>query len=43
MVPAEELEKRKAEMPLKANKELKGYLKRYSMSVSSADKGAAIY
>jgi len=43
MVPAEELEKRKAEMPLKANKELKGYLKRYSMSVSSADKGAVIY
>ncbi len=40
-VSAEELEKRKAEMPLK-KKEVSGYLKRYASQVSSADKGAII-
>ena len=40
-VSAEELAKRKAEMPLK-KKEVSGYLKRYAMQVSSADKGAII-
>ncbi len=40
-ISAEELEKRKAEMPLK-KKEVSGYLKRYAAQVSSADKGAII-
>ena len=40
-VSDEELEKRKAEMPLK-KKEVSGYLKRYAAQVSSADKGAII-
>ena len=40
-VSAEELEKRKQEMPLK-KKEVSGYLKRYAAQVSSADKGAII-
>ena len=40
-VSAEELAKRKAEMPLK-KKEVSGYLKRYAAQVSSADKGAII-
>ena len=40
-VSPEELEKRKAEMPLK-RKEVSGYLKRYAEQVSSADKGAII-
>ena len=40
-VSAEELEKRKQEMPLK-RKEVSGYLKRYAAQVSSADKGAII-
>ena len=40
-VSAEELAKRKAEMPLK-KKEVSGYLKRYAEQVSSADKGAII-
>jgi dihydroxyacid dehydratase/phosphogluconate dehydratase len=40
-VSAEELAKRKAEMPLK-KKEVSGYLKRYASQVSSADKGAII-
>ena len=38
-VDEEELAKRKAEMPIK-KKEVSGYLKRYAMQVSSADKGA---
>lgn len=36
-----EIQKRKAEMPI-LKKEVKGYLKRYSEMVSSADKGAII-
>ncbi len=40
-VSDEEIEKRKAEMPLK-KKEVSGYLKRYASMVSSADKGAII-
>ena len=40
-VSAEELAKRKAEMPLK-KKQVSGYLKRYAAQVSSADKGAII-
>ena len=40
-VSEEELEKRKAEMPLK-KKQVSGYLKRYAAQVSSADKGAII-
>ena len=40
-VSDEELEKRKAEMPIK-KKEVSGYLKRYAAQVSSADKGAII-
>ena len=40
-VSDEEIEKRKAEMPLK-KKEVSGYLKRYAAQVSSADKGAII-
>jgi dihydroxy-acid dehydratase len=38
----EELEERKKTMPLLEKPELTGYLKRYSKSVSSADKGAII-
>ena len=38
----EELEKRKAEEPIKVKKDLTGYLKRYSKMVSSADRGAII-
>lgn len=41
-VSEEELEKRKAEMPLKVKTDIKGYLKKYARSVSSADKGAVI-
>ena len=37
-----ELEKRKAEMPIKKKEGIKGYLKRYAEQVSSADKGAII-
>ena len=40
-VSDEELQKRKAEMPIK-KKEVSGYLKRYAAQVSSADKGAII-
>ncbi len=40
-VSDEELEKRKAEMPIR-KKEVSGYLKRYAAQVSSADKGAII-
>ena len=40
VVSQDEIEKRKASMPLKKRDELKGYLKRYSKNVSSADKGA---
>ena len=41
-VSDEELEKRKAEMPIKRKENISGYLKRYSAMVSSADKGAII-
>ena len=41
-VSDEELAKRKAEMPIKKKTDIKGYLKRYSQMVSSADKGAII-
>ncbi len=41
-VSDEELEKRKAEMPIKRKTEITGYLKRYAAMVSSADKGAII-
>ena len=37
-----EIERRKAEMPIKKKEGLSGYLKRYSKMVSSADKGAII-
>ncbi len=37
-----EIEKRKAEMPIKHKTEITGYLKRYAAMVSSADKGAII-
>ena len=41
-VSDEELARRKQEMPIKRKENLKGYLKRYSQMVSSADKGAII-
>ncbi len=41
-VSDEELAKRRAEMPIKKNENLSGYLKRYASMVSSADKGAII-
>ncbi len=41
-VPKEELEARRAEMPIKRKTDITGYLKRYSAMVSSADKGAII-
>ncbi len=41
-VSDEEIEKRKEEMPVKVKNDIKGYLKRYSSIVSSADKGAII-
>ena len=41
-VSDEEITKRKAEMPIKVKTDIKGYLKRYSSIVSSADKGAII-
>ena len=40
-ISPEELEKRKAEMPIK-KKQVSGYLKRYAAQVSSADRGAII-
>ena len=41
-VPDEEIEKRKAEMPIKRKEGIKGVLSRYASMVSSADKGAII-
>ena len=41
-ISAEEIEKRKKEMPLKNQDHLKGYLKKYSKLVSSAAKGAVL-
>ena len=42
LVPKEELEARKRSMPRKAADGIRGYLKRYAQSVSSADRGAVI-
>lgn len=42
LVSEEELEKRKANTKIRHKTNLKGYLKRYSKSVSSADKGAIV-
>jgi len=42
LVSAKELEERKKKTPLKKQKNLTGYIKRYAKSVSSADKGAAV-
>ena len=39
---AEELETRKAEMPIRKKTNIKGALARYASMVSSADKGAVI-
>lgn len=41
-VSDEEIEKRRAEMPILEKTDITGYLKRYSKMVSSADKGAII-
>ncbi|NMC56832.1 MAG: dihydroxy-acid dehydratase, partial [Eubacteriaceae bacterium] len=41
-VPQEEIERRRIKGVTRKEKELKGYLKRYSQMVSSADKGAVI-
>ena len=41
-VSDDEIEKRKAEMPIKKKENISGYLKRYAAMVSSADKGAII-
>ena len=41
-VSDEELEARRAEMPIKKKENITGYLKRYAAMVSSADKGAII-
>ncbi|MEE1320049.1 MAG: dihydroxy-acid dehydratase [Acutalibacteraceae bacterium] len=41
-VSDEEIARRKEEMPVKVKTDIKGYLKRYSSIVSSADKGAII-
>lgn len=41
-VSDEELEKRKAEMPILKKDNVKGYLKRYASMVSSADQGAIL-
>ncbi|MFA6731075.1 MAG: dihydroxy-acid dehydratase [Eubacteriales bacterium] len=42
LVSEDELKERKKEMKPRAEKQLKGYLKRYRAGVSSADKGAVI-
>lgn len=42
LVDEAEIEKRKAQMPIKAKKDVKGYLKRYAAMVSGADKGAVL-
>ena len=41
-VSDEEMQKRRAEMPIKKKENITGYLKRYAAQVSSADKGAII-
>lgn len=42
LVPDEELELRRQSKPVRNQKELRGYLKRYARMVSSADKGAVV-
>ena len=42
LVDEDEIEKRKAEMPIREKKDVKGYLKRYAAMVSGADKGAVL-
>ena len=42
LVPDEEIIRRKYAAPPKPQKKLRGYLKRYAMAVSSADKGAIL-
>ena len=41
-VSAEELEQRRKNMSVKKKTDLKGYIKRYAASVSSADRGAVV-
>lgn len=41
-VSDEEMQKRRAEMPIKKKENISGYLKRYAAMVSSADKGAIL-
>ena len=41
-VSDEEIERRRAEMPIKKKENISGYLKRYASQVSSADRGAII-
>lgn len=42
LIDEDEIEKRKAEMPIREKKDVKGYLKRYAAMVSGADKGAVL-
>ena len=42
LVPDEEINRRRQSMPIKTRGNLSGYLKRYSETVSSADKGAVL-
>jgi dihydroxy-acid dehydratase len=42
LVSDEEMAKRRAEMPIKVKDGIKGYLKKYSKMVTSADKGAVL-
>ena len=42
LVPDEEIERRRQVMPLRPSPNLKGYIKRYAQTVSSADKGAIL-
>ena len=42
LVSEEEMAKRRAEMPIKVKDGIKGYLKKYSKMVTSADKGAVL-
>lgn len=42
LVDEQEIERRKAQMPIKEKKDVTGYLKRYSKLVSGADQGATL-
>ena len=42
LISEEEMAKRRAEMPIKVKDGIKGYLKKYSKMVTSADKGAVL-